>query len=59
MIALLVAPDPALTARDSLVAEGRIVPAVRPFTLPRRVRLPVGTTPGSTALHELRDDRLR
>lgn len=36
LVALLVPPDPATSARERLVASGRLIPATRPFALPRR-----------------------
>lgn len=54
LIALLVPPEPARTARDRLVASGRLLPAARPLQLPRRVV--VGQS-SADVLDELRDDR--
>jgi prevent-host-death family protein len=34
LVALLVPPTPATTARERLIAEGRLVPASRAFSLP-------------------------
>lgn len=54
LVAMLVPPHPAATARERLIASGQLLPAVGPISLPRR-----RTTPLSTAavLDELRDDR--
>lgn len=57
LVALLVPPSPALSARERLVAEGRLVPAKAPFRAPAR-RLPV-ERPASGVLSELRGERLR
>lgn len=56
LVALLVPPSPALTARDRLLAAGGLVPASQPFWLPKPTSLPDGGITGSEALQELRDD---
>jgi prevent-host-death family protein len=58
LVALLVAPDPATTARDRLVQAGRITPAATAFELPGRVARKVGTPSTTEALEELREERL-
>lgn len=55
LAALLVPPDPATSARDRLIASGRIVPASRPLRLPRRAPVPGPST--AEVLDELRQDR--
>jgi prevent-host-death family protein len=59
LVALLVPPDPASSARDRLVADGRLLPASRPRQPPSR---PVPRRPESQdtgrVLDELREDRL-
>jgi len=57
LVALLVPPDPATSARERLVAAGRLIPATRPFGLPRRVPARPGAPDTGAALDELRDDR--
>ena len=53
LVALLVPPLPASTARRRLIAAGRLQPALEPFVVPRR------RAASSTAevLQELRDER--
>lgn len=58
LVALLVSPSPATTARDQLVRTGRLVPARGPFHPPTRRVLPPGEQTASEALDELRADRL-
>ncbi len=55
LVALLVPPDPATSARDRLIASGRILPASRPLRLPRRA--PVRGPSTAEVLDELRQDR--
>ncbi len=58
LVALLVPPNPASSARDRLIGSGRLVAAARPFRMPRRLVLAAPGTPGSGAvLDELRSDR--
>ncbi|HEV2088477.1 MAG TPA: type II toxin-antitoxin system prevent-host-death family antitoxin [Cryptosporangiaceae bacterium] len=58
LVALLVPPDPAVTARQRLVASGRLLPASSPLRLPRRAPVPEGAPDTAGALDELRaDDR--
>jgi prevent-host-death family protein len=56
LVALLVPPNPALTARDRLIAEGKLLPpeSGRPFRFPRRVK---GTVDSGVVLDELREER--
>lgn len=57
LVALLTPPDPAITARQRLLASGRLLPATRPFGLPQRVPAPPGAPDTGAALDELREDR--
>jgi prevent-host-death family protein len=55
LVALLVPPAPGLTARDRLIASGRLTPASGPLCLPRvapRCRVASGEV-----LQELREER--
>ena len=57
LVALLVPPSPASSARDELVTSGRLLPARAAFRLPvRRALAPKRRTPSET-LAELRDER--
>jgi antitoxin (DNA-binding transcriptional repressor) of toxin-antitoxin stability system len=57
LVALLVPPTPAATARDRLIEAGQLVPAGSPFTLPRR-RAVTGRGSPSATLEEMRRERL-
>jgi len=57
LIALLVPPAPGATERERLIATGQLIPASRPFRVPRRAPLPAGRPSTSTALDDLRADR--
>jgi prevent-host-death family protein len=57
LVALLVPPDPATSARERLVASGRLIPAARPFRVPKRVSTRPGVPDTGTVLDELRKDR--
>jgi prevent-host-death family protein len=57
LVALLVPPDPATSARERLVASGRLIPAARPFRVPQRVSTRPGVPDTGTVLDELRKDR--
>lgn len=57
LVALLVPPGPGATARDRLVAEGRLVPATRPFRPPARVEVRRGAPGSDQVLDDLRGDR--
>lgn len=58
LVALLVSPNPSETARDRLVAMGRLLPASGPLRLPARRRLPAGEEPASDTLSRSREERL-
>ncbi len=58
LVALLVPPNPATSARDRLVASGRLHPAARPFRLPQRAPMHPGAPDTGEVLDELREDRL-
>lgn len=58
LIALLVPPDPETTARERLIAAGQIVPAARPFQLPRPLVPQPGAPDTRAALDDLRAERL-
>jgi prevent-host-death family protein len=58
LVALLVPPSPASSARDRLVVSGRLLPARAPFRLPpRRAPAPKKRTASET-LAELRGERV-
>ncbi len=54
LVALLVPPLPALTARDRAIAAGRLLPAGGPLVLPQRRR---ARSASGEVLRELREDR--
>lgn len=54
LVALLVPPLPARTARERLIASGQLVPAVGALRLPRRRSAALTST---EVLAELREDR--
>jgi prevent-host-death family protein len=54
LVALLVPPDPATSARERLIAEGHLAPSSGALRLPRRVEVNV---PSASVLDELRQDR--
>ena len=58
LVAILSPPSPAVTARERLIAEGRLVPAGAPFRIPDRVPPPAGALGASEALDEQRAERL-
>ena len=58
LVAILTPPSPAATARERLIAEGRLIPASAPFRLPTRITPPPGAPSGSEALNEQRAERL-
>lgn len=58
LVALLVPPQPATSARDRLVAAGQLIPATRSFHLPERTNPRPGQRDTGSVLHELREDRL-
>lgn len=57
LVALLVGPSPARTARDHLVELGGLLPASQQFSLPERRSVLEGATAASEALQELRAER--
>lgn len=56
LVALLVPPDPAASAREQLVASGRLIPATRPFRLPPRLPSSPGDPATGSVLDDLRED---
>lgn len=54
LVARLVPPAPAASAREQLIAEGRLLPASGPLTLPAPVLAPLVSGP---VLDDLRADR--
>ena len=58
LIALLVPPNPHTTAREQLIAEGRLIPGSSPFRVPRAVAAAPGSPSTGAILDELREDRL-
>lgn len=58
LVALLISPGKGATARDRLVAAGRLLPSRGPFRPPARRVLPLGEQTASETLAELRDERL-
>ncbi len=54
LVTLLVPPSPARNARESLIAEGRLVPGPGVLRLPRRVQ---AHTSSEAVLDELREDQ--
>ncbi len=57
-VARLVPPNPATTARERLVAAGRLRPAARAFVLPVRMPAREGEPDSATVLSELREERV-
>jgi prevent-host-death family protein len=57
LVALLVPPSPAISSRERLIADGRLVPASHPLRLPARVAAAPGAPDSATALDDLRMDR--
>lgn len=57
LVALLSPPAAALTARDRLVASGRLIPASRPLQLPQRHAAKPGAPSTDAVLDDLREDR--
>lgn len=58
LVALLVPPTPAISARDRLVASGRLIPASQPFRLPRSIDAGPGVPSSGAILDELRGERI-
>ena len=56
LVALLVPPDPATSARQRLIASGRLIPATRPFAVPRRAPARPKAPDTGTVLDEQRED---
>lgn len=59
LVALLVPPGVAVSARDRLVRAGRLTPATSSFDLPVLRYRPVGAPSTDEALGEVREARLR
>ncbi len=59
LVAILVPPSAARTARDQFIATGRLVSARGPLELPARRVLQAGEETASETLAGLRDDRLQ
>ncbi|MGH9205515.1 MAG: type II toxin-antitoxin system Phd/YefM family antitoxin [Acidimicrobiales bacterium] len=57
LVALLISPEPAATAREHLIASGRLTPARSVFQLPVRRRVDEGDRSATELLSELREDR--
>jgi prevent-host-death family protein len=57
LVALLVPPAPGTTERERLIAMGQLVPATRPFQLPRRAPAPAVGPATATVLDDLRAER--
>lgn len=57
LVALLVPPHPATSARERLIAASRLIPASRPLRLPRRAPVRPGDPGTGAVLDELREDR--
>lgn len=57
LVALLVPPAPAATARERLIRQGRLVPAKGPWALPDLLDIPPGAPSTAEALEEQRRDR--
>lgn len=58
LVAVLAPPSPATTARERLIAEGRLTPAVGPRFLPDPAMPSPGSPTVSEALAEQRAERL-
>lgn len=58
LIALLVPPTSVASARERLVACGRLLPATHPFQIPSRVEVPPGQPTTDEVLEDLRQERL-
>jgi prevent-host-death family protein len=56
LVAVLAPPSPATTARERLIADGRLTPAQGPRVLPTRVAPAPGRPTASAALAEDRAD---
>ena len=58
LVAILSPPHPAQTARERLIAEGRLVPASRAWVTPKPVPAPAGAPTTAEALDAEREERL-
>lgn len=58
LVALLVPPPTEITARERLIAEGRLIPASRPFHLPSRRPARAGEPTAEEMLDDMREERL-
>ena len=58
LVAVLAPPSPAATARERLIAEGRLIPAGAPRFVPEPVAPSPGASSASEALAEQRAERL-
>ncbi len=54
LVALLVPPSPAGTARERLIANGQLLPSSGPLRLPRRASVAVDS---AAVLEEMREER--
>jgi prevent-host-death family protein len=59
LIALLVPPEPAATARERLVESDRLIPRRQLFTVPQRLSVPDARPSTAAVLDDLRDEPLR
>jgi prevent-host-death family protein len=57
LVALLVPPSPATSARERLIASGQLIPAARPLQLPQRAAAAPGSPDSGAVLDDLRRDR--
>jgi prevent-host-death family protein len=58
LVAMLVPPTAAISARERLISSGRLIPAARALRLPHRVSAPQAVPPTGAVLDDLRDERL-
>ena len=58
LVAVLAPPSPAVTARERLIAEERLIPASAPFRIPDRITPRPGALNVTEALDEQRAERL-
>lgn len=58
LIAVVSPPSREMSARERLIAEGKLIPAKHPFEFPKRVPLKPGQPTPSEILEELREERL-
>ncbi|MDQ3632358.1 MAG: type II toxin-antitoxin system prevent-host-death family antitoxin [Actinomycetota bacterium] len=57
LVALLTPPGRVVSARDRLVAQGKLIPASRPLVLPDPVPVPPGAPTTAEALDAEREER--